>query len=105
MGGRPTMKSNIRLAISVCVGAKNDRSVGDLDTFITGTCDGLMRRAAGCKLCPSGIWERAENADIHPDNWMAIDDDCQVVSIQADKTTDSAGRQFYDVELKGDWTN
>ena len=59
MEGQPPLKRDIRLTITVCVGAVNNRSVGDLDTFITGVCDGLMRRAAGYKLCPSGIWERA----------------------------------------------
>jgi len=102
MGGQAPLKKDIRLTITVCVGAENKKSIGDLDTFVTGVCDGLMRRAAGCKLCPTGIWDRAENADIHPDNWMAIEDDYQVIGIQAAKVKDATGKQFYDVTLEGD---
>jgi hypothetical protein len=29
MKGRPPLKSDIKLTITVCVGVKNDRSVGD----------------------------------------------------------------------------
>lgn len=101
MVGYAIMKRNIHLTITVCVGAKNDRSVGDLDTFVTGVCDGLMKRAAGAKLCPTGIWDYPENKDVHPDKPIAIADDSQVVSIQATKTTDAAGRQYYDVTLEG----
>ena len=100
MNGRPPMKSNIKLAITVCVGTKNDRSIGDLDTFITGVCDGLMKVAPRCKLC-ADVWSEVEES-IRPDKRVAIDDDCQVVSIQAVKVKDAAGKQFYDVELEGD---
>ena len=101
MGGRPSLKSNISLAVSVHVGAKNDRSVGDLDTFITGVCDGLMAMARGCKLCPD-IWERSENRDIYPERAVAMVDDCQVVSIQADKIIGGASLPWYEVALTGD---
>ncbi len=75
MGEHAPLKSGIRLAMSVHVGPKNNRSVGDLDTFITGVCDGLMKRAPRSNLCQD-VWGRAENGDIHPDRPIAIDDDC-----------------------------
>ena len=100
MNGRSPMKNNIGLSISVCVGSKNDRSVGDLDTFITGICDGLMKAAPRCKLCTE-IWDRAENS-IRPNKVIAIDDDSQVVSIQAVKVKDATGMQFYDVALEAE---
>ena len=99
--GRPPLKSDIKLAIAVHVGLKNNRSVGDLDTFITGVCDGLMRRARGSKLCED-IWNKPENSDVHPDKASAIDDDSQVMSIQAVKIVDDAAKQFYDVTLEGE---
>lgn len=102
MNGRPPLKRDIKLTISVCVGSKNDRSAGDLDTFITGVCDGLMKRAAGSKLCPTGIWDKPENRDVHPDVPIAIDDDSQVISIQAVKIVGDTARQFYDVTLEGE---
>ena len=101
MDGRIPLKSNIRLALSVHVGDRNDRSVGDLDTFITGVCDGLMKRAPRSNLCQD-IWGLAEYGDIHPDRPIAIDDDCQVVSIQADKTIGGTTLPWYEVTLAGD---
>jgi len=80
MDGRPPLKSDIRLTIAVQVGAKNDRSVGDLDTFITGVCDGLMKRAPGSKLF-GDIWGKPENSRVHPDIPIAIEDDSEVMSI------------------------
>ncbi len=99
MEGQPALKRDIRLTITVCVGAKNDPSVGDLDTFITGVCDGLMKVAPRCKLCMD-IWGEAEY-NIQPDRAIAIDDDSQVINIQAAKVTDDTNRQFYNVTLEG----
>ena len=99
--GRPPLKSDISLRITVCVGAKNERSVGDLDTFITGICDGLMKADPKSKLYLT-VWDKVENRDIYPNRTIAIDDDYQVVSIQAVKVTDSTGKHFYDVELEGE---
>ncbi len=100
MEGQPPLKRDIRLTITVCVGAENNRSVGDLDTFITGVCDGLMKVAPRCKLC-ADVWSEAEES-IRPDKPIAIDDDCQVVSIKAVKVKDATGKQFYDVVLEGE---
>ncbi len=44
------LQSNIRLTLKIHVGPTNDRRTGDLDTFITGVCDGLMAAAPGGKL-------------------------------------------------------
>lgn len=100
MEGQPRLKSDIRLTVTVCVGTKNDRSVGDLDTFVTGVCDGLMKAAPRCKLCAE-VWSEAEEG-IRPDRGIAIEDDCQVIGIQAAKVKDASGRRFYDVELEGE---
>ena len=83
MEGQAPLKKDIRLAITVCVGAENNRSIGDLDTFITGVCDGLMKAAPRCKV-RADVWSKAEEG-IRPDKRIAIDDDSQVVSIQAAK--------------------
>lgn len=101
MDGHPPLKSSIKLAVSVHVGSKNDRSVGDLDTFIAGVCDGLMKMAPRCKPCGE-VWGKPENQEIRPYISIAIDDDRQVISIQVAKVRDSTGKQFYDVELEGE---
>jgi hypothetical protein len=101
MVGYDIMKRNIHLTIEVCVGTKNDRSVGDLDTFVTGVCDGLMKATPQCKFCKK-VWEAPENQDVRPELPIAIDDDSQVIGIQAAKITDAAGRQFYEVTLDGE---
>jgi hypothetical protein len=100
MEGQPPLKRDVGLTITVCVGAENNRSIGDLDTFITGVCDGLMKAAARCRPLPD-VWDKVEEA-IRPDKSIAIEDDCQVISIQAVKVKDATGRQFYGVELEGD---
>lgn len=100
MSGHPPLKKDIRLAVTVCIGDENKKSVGDLDTFVTGICDGLMKATANCRLCRE-VWDRAEN-DIRPDKPIAIDDDYQVIGIQAAKIKDSDGRQYYDVTLEGE---
>ena len=99
--GRPPLKCNIKLIVTVCVGVRNDRSVGDLDTFITGVCDGLMKRAAGSNLCKD-IWEKPENGDIRPDLPIGIEDDSQIIGIQAAKAVGDTDRQFFDVTLEGE---
>lgn len=101
MAGRPPLKSDISLTLSVHVGGRNDRSVGDLDTFVAGVCDGLMKSAPGCKLGPD-VWNKAENRDVRPEVAIAIDDDSQVIGIQAAKVRDATGRWFYDVTLEGE---
>lgn len=101
MGGRLPLKSNIKLGVTVHIGAKNDRLVGDLDTFIAGICDGLMKSAPRCKLCPD-IWSKTDNKDIHPEIPIAIDEDSQVISIKAAKIVGDTDKRFYDVTLEGE---
>ncbi|NQT47339.1 MAG: hypothetical protein HQ578_00020 [Chloroflexi bacterium] len=101
MNGRPSLKRDIRLTVTVCVGVENKRSIGDLDTFVTGVCDGLMKSAPRCKLC-LGVWDKPENGDIHPDRVIAINDDCQVMSMQADKIVGDTDAPWYEVTLEAD---
>jgi len=96
---RSPLKNNIRLALKIHLPA-NDRSIGDLDTFVTGVCDGLMATPYGGKLDP--IWDNKELENIHPTNTIAIDDDSQVVSIQAEKIIDGSSKQWYEVVLEGE---
>jgi len=59
------LQSNIKLTLNIHLPV-NNRSIGDLDTFVTGLCDGLMATPYGGKLDP--IWDNKELKNIHPTN-------------------------------------
>jgi len=93
------LQSNIKLTLNIHLPV-NNRSIGDLDTFVTGLCDGLMATPYGGKLDP--IWDNKELKNIHPTNTIAIHDDSQVVSIQAEKIFGGGSQQWYEVVLEGE---
>ena len=93
------LQSNIKLTLNIHLPV-NNRSIGDLDTFVTGLCDGLMATPYGGKLDP--IWDNKELKNIHPTNTIAIHDDSQVVSIQAEKIAGGGSQQWYEVVLEGE---
>ena len=95
--GQPALQSNIRLTLKIHLPV-NDKSIGDLDTFITGVCDGLMGTLYGGKLDP--IWNNKELESIYPSKTIAIVDDSQVVSIQAEKIIGGTDKQWYEVILE-----
>ena len=96
--GDSPLQSNIKLTLRIHIGPKNDRSIGDLDTFVTGVCDGLMAAYPGGKLDP--IWDDAKLKHIHPSKTIAIVDDSQVVSIQAEKIIGDTDQPWYEVILE-----
>ena len=98
--GNPPLQSNIKLTLKIHVGAVNDQTTGDLDTFVTGICDGLMAAYPGGKLDP--IWNKPELSNIHPIKWWAIVDDYQVVYIQAEKIIGDGNQPWYEVALDGE---
>lgn len=98
LGGRPPLTRNIHLTVTIYVGTRNDRRVGDLDTFITGVCDGLQKADARAN---TAAWTETESP-IHPTRVVAIEDDCQVIAIHAEKRTGMDPRPWYEVILEGD---
>lgn len=98
--GQPPPRSNIKLTLKICIGRKNDRSIGDLDTFVTGICDGLMAAYPGSKL--DAHWDGQRYHHIHPNKTIAIVDDSQVMSIQAEKLIGSTDQQWYEVIVEGE---
>ena len=98
--GSSPLQSNIRLTLKIHVGPTNDRRTGDLDTFITGVCDGLMAAAPGGKL--DSIWDDKKLQHVHPSKTIAIVDDSQVVSIQAEKVIGDTAQPWYEVILEGE---
>ena len=97
--GQPPLQSNIKLILKIHIPV-NYKSIGDLDTFVTGVCDGLMATPYGGKLNP--IWDNEELKSIRPAQTIAIVDDSQVVSIQAEKIIGDIDRPWYEVILEGE---
>ncbi len=72
--GESPLTNNIKITLKIHVEVKNDRATGDLDTFVTGICDGLMAAYPGGKLDP--IWDDAKLKHIYPSKTIAIIDCC-----------------------------
>ena len=100
LGGNDPLQSNIKLTLNIHTGPVNNRSIGDLDTFITGICDGLMAAVPGGKLDP--LWDDAKLQHLHPSKMIAIVDDSQVVSIHAEKIIGDTDQPWYEVVLEGE---
>ena len=104
LGSQERFTKNIRLTLRVYVGSdgpvSGDRdNIGDLDNFISGVCDGLMRAHENTgKLHPQ--FGRRENRAVHPREWDALSDDSKVVKIDAKKFF-GPGDHWYTVALKG----
>lgn len=97
--GDPPLASNIKLTLKIHLPA-NNRMIGDLDNFIIGICDGLMATPYGGKLDP--IWEDPDLVCIHPSKPIAVMDDCEMVSIQAEKIIDNNDQPWYEICLGGE---
>lgn len=99
MGNKPPFSQDIRLKVSIHLGSSNTRATGDLDNFVSGICDGLMKADRCAKL--HRVFCKLENAAIHPRKTSAIHDDYQIVEIHAIKFTGESGDDWYEVELSG----
>jgi len=78
-------RSFVVLELTVFVPQSQLESVGDLDSLITGICDGLQ--AADSKVLPylHKIFQEPGREKIDPRNALLIDNDAKVVSITARK--------------------
>ena len=100
LDGQPSLQNNIKLSLMLHLPV-NNRLIGDLDTFVTGICDGLMKRDPRSKLHEE-TWSNPEYRAINPDKVIAIEDDSQVISIQAEKIIGNTYHQWYEVILEGE---
>ncbi len=98
--GQPPLRSNIKLILKIRIPV-NNRSIGDLDTFVSGVCDSLMKRDPRSKLYEE-TWSNPEYRGVHPDIVIAIVDDSQVIDIQAEKVIGDLNQQRYEVMLEGE---
>ena len=98
--GYQPFRSNTKVTLKAHVGPVNDRRTGDLDTFIAGVCDGLMATNYGGRLAT--LWDDFKSSGIYPTEPVAIEDDSQVVYIQAEKIVSDTDQPWYEVVLEGD---
>jgi hypothetical protein len=96
MGDHGPLVGPITLRVEVHVPAAHLMTVGDLDNYVSGICDGLQRA--------SGKWADAtlpepEWAGIQPCEACAIENDASVVSICARKLPDADKGTWYRVVL------
>lgn len=90
---------NIRLHLRIHVARAEKNPVGDLDNFVTGVCDGLMKADGSAKLDQE--WAATERG-IHPSKPIAIVDDSALNFIQAEKTVGDTEESWYRVSLEGE---
>jgi hypothetical protein len=93
MKGAVPLTKNIQLDIHV-----HTNEAGDLDNYITGICDGLMKTRCGSRLI--AYWDEFESKPVHPQNCVAIENDDRILSIRAIK--EASGENWYSVELQGE---
>ena len=99
LGTQQPFTSKIQLTLRVHV-PRNDRSTGDLDNFVAGVCDGLMKAADGVSAPPP--FDESENSAVRPDKTIAIRDDSEVLKIDAEKIVCPGGGYWYEIELAGE---
>ena len=97
--GQLPLERDIKITLIIHI-LKNNHYVGDLDTFVTGICDGLMKIAPRSEL-EGDFWSQSEYIDIHPEKFEIIKDDSDVISIQAEKVTGETKQQWYEVTVEG----
>jgi len=93
---RSPLRTNIRLTLRAYVGPTNTPSIGDLDNFVTGICDGLQAAHSQARIV--GDYDDM----IHPSRVVGIVNDSDVIEIHARKIIQPVAAPFYEVELEGD---
>lgn len=101
LGGREPFSEEVALDLVVHVAGENSRTIGDLDNFITGICDGLQAAAQGTPWHGHLDWSDASHASVTPDRTIGIRDDADVLSIRARKALDGADAHWYELGISG----
>ena len=108
LGGQACFTRDIRLVLvlRVHVGRLEDErsgnsGSGDLDNFVSGVCDGLMRAHPNTPSTSfHDLFRKPENSDVHPTKSLAFEDDSQVVKINAEKLVGPEDHSWYEIELE-----
>ena len=107
-GSQGPFEGDVRLSLRVHIGFSDKREgetgSGDLDTFVAGVCDGLMK--AHYNTLKNKSWhprfDRPVNAEVHPKHAIAYRDDSKITEIRAKKTVASAAGEesWYEVTVE-----
>jgi hypothetical protein len=88
------------LELTVYAPAGQLERIGDLDSFVSGVCDGLQAAAGRVLPFLHPVFLEPGNEDIHPRIPLLIDNDARLVRIVARKSAAPAGRGiFYHVAV------
>lgn len=100
MKGKEPFQKNIHLTLELYCPKEKLQSVGDLDNFITGVCDGLM--ATNPRAFVSEDWSRKDLENIAPEKTIAIKDDNAAIEIVAKKLESETEKTWYRIFLEGE---
>jgi Holliday junction resolvase RusA-like endonuclease len=94
------LSEDIALSIKIHL-PRNYNKPGDLDNFIKGICDGLMKCPNHPKLKLDETFEKTEHENIHPKTFAMIEDDEKIIKITATKAVEDVEKPFYEVVIEG----
>ena len=99
LGSAEPFTADIRMTVEIYCSKQHIATIGDLDNFITGICDGLMAASRGTPV--QANWQCTELEAIHPSKCIAIRDDREVIEITARKIAEESSEPRYRVILRG----
>ena len=94
------LSKDITLSIRIHL-PRNYNNRGDLDNFIKGICDGLMKCPNHPKLKLDETFEKPEHKNIHPRKFAMIKDDGAIIKITAAKAVEDIEEPFYEITVEG----
>ncbi len=103
LNGSLPLSEDIALSIKIHL-PWNYNKPGDLDNFIKGICDGLMKCPNHPKLKLDETFEKPEHAKIHPKTFAMIEDDEKIIKITATKAIEDIEdieEPFYEITVEG----
>ena len=94
------LSEDIALSIKIHL-PLNYNELGDLDNFIKGICDGLMKCPNHPTLKLHETFEKTEHKKIYPETFAVIEDDREIVKITATKAFEDIEEPFYEITVEG----
>jgi len=101
LNGSLPLSEEITLDIKIYL-PRDYNKPGDLDNFIKGICDGLMKCPDHPQLKLHDTFEYPEHEKIYPKSFAMIEDDEKIVKITATKTVEDIEEPFYEVVIEGE---
>ena len=96
----PLLSEDIALSIKIHLPG-NYNKPGDLDNFIKGICDGVMKCPNHPMLKLDETFEKTEHERIYPKTFAVIEDDEKIAKITATKAFEDIEEPFYEITVEG----